>query len=83
MKKLPKKLLDEFLKESRVHWFKKENYEVATSLARQLQEATKVNWLGWKDFVNSLIYPNGLARAVTNDQIYEVLKILGWEIVNE
>lgn len=83
MKKVPKKLLDEFLQESRIHWFEEENYEVATSLARQLQKATNTHWLGWKDFVNSLLYPSGLSRAVTNEQIYEILKILGWEVVDE
>ena len=84
MKKVPKKLFDDFLQESRKNWLEdEENYDATASLARELESATRCFWLSWKDFINSFLYPQGIARAVTNEQIYEVLKIFGWEVVDE
>lgn len=83
MKKIPKKLFDEFLQETRKYWLDEANYETTLLLAKELQIKTNVQWIAWKDFINSFLYPQGIARAVTNEQIYEVLKILGWEVVDE
>ena len=84
MKKVPKKLLDIFLHKCRIYWLNGESIYTETLLAaKDLQIETEVQWFAWKDLINSLLYPQGLAREFTNEQIYEVLKIFGWEVVDE
>ena len=38
-------------------------------------------WLG--DIIGGILANNGINKDATNEQIYEVLKILGWEVVDE
>ena len=84
MRKVPKKLLDRFLHKCRRYWLEGESIYAETYLAaKDLQIETEVQWLAWKDFINSLLYSQGIAREFTNEQIYEILKILGWEVVDE
>lgn len=84
MKKVPKKLFDEFLHKCRKYWLENEDiYSETYLLAKELEGLTGVQWLAWKDLTNAFLYPSGLDRAVTNEQIYEILKIVGWEVVDE
>lgn len=88
MKKVSKKLLDLAIENCRKYWELPWNDCVEfgdewQKVCIEIGEKTNSGWCAWKDFLGSLLSTSGLNNTLTNDQIYEILKFLGWEVVDE
>ena len=85
MKKLPKKPFEEFVEISRKFWETgdmKFAYE-RNQLAIRLERATGVFWLALVDLIDALLMKNGLNPDAELDEIYCVLRVSGWEVVDD
>ena len=85
MKKVPKILLDSFLDVTRSFWKNGDSVssELSIDIARLLQKYSGIDWSCWKDLANSIFCTNGFKEEAKNEQFYEILKILGVEVVDE
>ena len=87
MKKVPKGILDSFIFIARNRWEEdtdaKELQDQLDGFAIFLERRTNVHWLVWIDFINSIFGTNGLKTNASNDEIYVILHLLGWEVVDE
>lgn len=85
MKKIPKKLFDDFVDISR-KWWKGElesRCRELEEIAEALQKATGIDECFIVKFIDSLIAPDGFNPDAENDEIYSVLRICGWEVVDD
>lgn len=83
MRKIPKALLDKYIELSRQYWdtgavsllddMKAASYE--------LEAVIKVDWLSVENFIDAIIRNRGFFPHAENEKIYEVLSVLGWEVV--
>ena len=87
MKKVPKSTLDSFIFIARLRLEEDTDFEELTSqlygFATFLERQTNVHWMVWTDFINSIFGTDGLKTNATNDEIYVILHLLGWEVVDE
>mgnify|MGYP005605772409 CR=1 FL=1 len=74
MKKVPKKLFDEFLQETRKHWLDEADYETTLLLTKELQIKTNVQWIAWKDFINSFYIHKVLQWQLLTSRFMKSLK---------
>lgn len=85
MKQIRRKLLDSLICLERLYW-ETGNADIlpgAISIAMEISEESNVEWLSIKDFATSIVINNGLSKDASNEKIYEVLNVLGWEVVDE
>lgn len=85
MKKVPKILLDSFLDVTRSFWKNGDSgsIELSIDIARLLQKYSGIYWDCWKNLASSIFCTNGFKEEAKNEQFYEILKILGVEVVDE
>ncbi len=85
MKKMPKNLFDELIERSRQYWKDGDCYTLADKgvASHKVEDATGVDWLSAGDLVDSIIRWRGFLPNAENEKIYEVLKVLGWEVVDD
>lgn len=86
--KIPKYYLEQIIDATRDRFayadYDEECYETICTEGAFLEGYTGVSFAFWRDFFESILHFNeGINPEVTNEQIYEVLKILGWEVVDE
>ena len=85
MRKLPKKQFDEIIKLTREYWAtgKKILLSQRTSNALDFAIMTGLNWLSVLDLLDSLLRNGGLCTDAENDEIYSVLRVIGWEVTDD
>ena len=85
MKKIPKKLLDTLIYLKRLYW---KDGEVVLlhgihAVAMEIERECGLDWLSIKELISSIIRYHGLLENASNEKIYEVLNVLGWEVFDE
>ena len=88
MNKVPKRTLNPCIEICRSFWQTpypdcKKYLDSLRIYSDDLDEATKTSAISWEDFLGGILANNGINKDASNEQIYEVLKILGWEVVDE
>lgn len=83
MKKIPKKLFDAFVEESRLLMETGIGNHKRFLIAGELEKATGIGHPWFAQLVDSLIAGNGFLFDAENDEIYSVLRICGWEVVDD
>lgn len=88
MRKVPKIILNKCIENCRNFW--KTPYpdcqkygDVWHTYSEVLAEITNLSAFSWGNIIGGILANNGINKDATNEQIYEVLKILGWEVVDE
>lgn len=83
MKKLNKKVLDKCIEMTRQLW---SGVIALDSFIRERQTVAKesgANWLVLLDLLDSILVYNGFKPEASNSEIYDILNMLGWEVVGE
>lgn len=88
MKKIPKKLLDKLICNNRKIWknpggSNDELHQMNCYLAKDIESVCGLDWLAVSDFVFSIIMRRGFRPNATNAEIYAVITLLGWEVVDD
>lgn len=83
MKKVPKILIDSFLLSVNRFWKYGGSSDPVVDMAKVLEKYTGVDWISWKDLVDSIFCGSGFNQDLTDEQFYEILKVLGVEVVDE
>ena len=85
MKKIPKKKLDEIIDLTRQYWESgnSELLQERIDKAMDLRADTSLDWYACVNLMDGILQPNGFLSHAENDEIYSVLRILGWEAVDE
>lgn len=83
MKKVPKIILDSFLLSANRFWKYGGSCDPVIDMAEVLEKYTGVEWISWKDLADAIFGCFGFNNELTDEQFYEILKILGWEVVGE
>ena len=85
MKKIPKKQFDELVRLSRKFW-----EDIDTTLlkdridvAMEIREATGIDWVATIDFIDCIIRSTGILPGASDEMIYNLLRVLGWEVADE
>jgi hypothetical protein len=85
MKKIPKLSLDRYIELSR-HYWDTGNVSLLDDMKAasfKLQDAINVDWLSVENFIDAIIRNRGFYPHAENEKIYEVLSVLGWEVVED
>lgn len=84
MKKIPKHLIDKLIEAAWGYWY----YDSAScgdirlaSIA--LEQATGVWVYSWWNMIGDIITRNGFMPEATDEDIYNVLRAMGFEIIDE
>lgn len=85
MKQISKKPLDEVIAITRQSWEAsyeegRDKWQKRIDLA--VETVKEIGWSPLIDFLDGILSSNGFAPDATNDEIYSVLRILGWEVVD-
>lgn len=81
--KIPKGALDEAIALTR------EYYQLSgsvselsriTNMTRQIEDATGIMWVGIENLLSSILSARGIKPDATNEDIYAILRRLGWEV---
>ena len=88
MKKVSKKLLNLAIENCRKYWETpledcEEYLDEWQKASIEIGKKTNTSWCSWKELLGSLLSTFGLNNTLTNEQIYEILKFIGWEVVDE
>ena len=88
MKKIPKKQFDEIIDLTRQYWDAAPEDGLQTvptriNAAMELEKKIGVMWIAITDLLSAIIGHRGFCPDAKNDEIYSVLRILGWEVVDE
>lgn len=85
MKTIRKDLLAMFIEVSRNYW-KTGNtdlLEERKDIVFEIERTSKIHWLWINDFIDSLIGSrSALFPQASNDDIYNILNFIGWEVVD-
>ena len=85
MKIVDKKLLDELIRLTKKYWntggadLVGAKIEVAKNLSEQIFNH-KNSWCKLSDIISSIVSPHGLKPDATNEDIYRVFTVLGYEV---
>ena len=85
MKRISKKLLDTLIYLERLYW---KDGEVVLlpgvhAVAMEIECDCGLDWLSIKELVGSIVRHHGFLEDASNEKIYEVLNVLGWEVSDE
>ena len=85
MKKIPKKQFDEVSRLSREYW---ETGEVSLlkeriKVAMEIRDVAGVDWLATCELFDSIVRGDGFLPGASDEMIYILLRVLGWEVVRE
>lgn len=82
MKKMPKNLLDELIKQQRAYWKDGEdNINLIAELSQEIGRKTGLCFTSPWNLVCDIIKPSGFYPDADNEIIYSALRALGWEVV--
>jgi hypothetical protein len=86
MKKIPKKQFDEVIRLSRKIW-NDDDYTDAIKkrikVAKEIHQTTGLCFTAIMDIIDCIIRPSGFMAGADNEMIYLILRVLGWEVVDE
>lgn len=85
MKQIPKKALDSLMTMTRKYWETGDrDYLISGhALCDMLEKKTGVSWTAFAYLVDGILQHGGFKTRATNATIYEVLKVLGYEVVDD
>jgi hypothetical protein len=85
MKTISKKKLDELIAQERQYWETGSHDALAKrlDLARDMEAETNLSMFAILDLLSGILCPRGFAHDAENDEIYSVLRIMGWEATDE
>ena len=89
MKKLNKRILDKCIRMTREYWSEDNRipeFAVEEFLGKRIDLATEVGKVSWSSVLNLLdgiLATRGFNHEASNMEIYLVLRLLGWEVVDE
>lgn len=84
MKQIPKKQFDELVRLSRQFWegidttLLKDRIDVAM----EIREATGIDWMAIVDFIDCIIRSTGILPGASDEMLYNLLRVLGWEVAD-
>lgn len=85
-KQIPKDMLDEIIDCSREFWHGN-GYpgllERVICKCMQIQAETGINWFSLQNLIDAILPVAGVKYDATNEDIYAVLRLLGWEVSDE
>ena len=82
-KEIPKALLDRAIDLDREYWAGSSDpfaNERLIDLCTQIDSLAGVNWYSLQNFLSAVFPQRGLKHDATNEDIYAVLRLLGWEV---
>lgn len=85
MKKIPKKQFDEVIRLSRKIWDDgcTDTIKKRIKVAQEIYQTTGLCFTVIMDIVDCIIRPSGFMAGADNEMIYLILRVLGWEVVDE
>lgn len=84
MKKINKKKLDSLIKMEQLYW--RGNSDIMPgiiALSGEIEKESKIGMFAPEQFIGAIVKPNGFNPDASNELIYTVLQLLGWEVVSE
>ena len=87
-KKIPKAKLDRCIELSRrcfdvMSPFDRELLNEKIEACNELDRAVDVRYIVFSDLLSSVLTYHGLKTDATNEDIYKVLEVLGWQVVDD
>lgn len=84
MKQIPKKQFDELVRLSREFWadIDKAHLKKRIDVAMEIREATGIDWMAIIDFVDCIIRSTGVLPGASDEMLYILLRVLGWEVAD-
>lgn len=84
MKQIPKKEFDEVLRLSRDFWESGDPLLVKDriAIAQYITNKTGIDWMAICDFIDCLIRRYGFLPGASNEMLYILLRVLGWEVAD-
>lgn len=82
-KVIPKALLDKAIELDREYWTGASAplaSERIIDVCTEIDCVSGVNWYSFRDFLAAILPFRGLKHDATNEEIYAVLRLLGWEV---
>lgn len=82
-KVIPKTLLDKAIELDREYWSGSAgplSNDRLLDLCEQIDRVSGVNWYSLRDLLAAVFPFRGLKHDATNEDIYAVLRLLGWEV---
>lgn len=82
MKKIPKKQFDKLVSLSRGYWEDGSTtlLQERIKVAIEINEVTGIDWLAIIDFVDGIIRRTGVLPGASDEMLYILLRVLGWEV---
>ena len=80
---IPKALLDRAIELTMQYWHSASHplaVEDIISLCMQIQDVTGINWFSLQNMLDSVFPVAGLKEDATNEDIYAILRLLGWKV---
>lgn len=84
MKQIPMKQFDKVVRLSREYWDEGSivTLQERTKVAMKIREVTGIDWLAIIDFVDAIIRRTGILPDASDEMIYILLRVLGWEVAD-
>lgn len=82
-KVIPKTLLDRVIDLNREYWSGSSDplaNERIIDLCTRIDSLSGINWFSLHNFLSAVFPQRGLKHDATNEDIYAVLRLLGWEV---
>ena len=88
MKKIPKAKLDRCIELSRRYFdvttpMDHDLLDAKIEACNELERAVDVGYIVFSDLLSSVLTYHGLNNNATNEDIYKVLEVLGWQVVDD
>lgn len=85
MKHIPKNKFDKVVSLSREYFAEGDTslLKERINIAMEIRRETEIDWLAIIDFVDSIIRDTGILPRANNEMLYILLRVLGWEVVDE
>lgn len=81
MKTVPKKALDAAIDAERKYYRSEVPLADLTASEKALAAATQQTYIVWSELLSAILGYKGLKKDATNEDIYAVLRVLGWEVL--
>lgn len=82
-KVIPKALLDKALDMEREHWGSCGDpliNERIIDVCMEIEAIARINWFSINSLLSAILSVMGLKHNATNEDIYAILRLLGWEV---
>jgi hypothetical protein len=86
MKKINKRILDECIELTRLYWGEsgdEKRYDNILDDRFKWARTSGVKWSPLLNLLDGILASNGFAPEASNWDVYLVLRLLGWEVVDE